>query len=141
MPRNIIIRINEFSNITSASKKTVLLNGVEVAKFTGNKFTIKNVTEENVKLTLKLWNGFYSTECEIPATQNSCLVEFDYKMDRILRLVFLAVLLLTFIDIFFIKLLPVVVYYVLFYGSLFAWGLIDVIRRKKKFAVTVTEVE
>lgn len=141
MPRNIIIRINEFSNITNASKKTVLLNGVEVAKFTGNKFTIKNVTEENVKLTLKLWGGFYSTECEIPASQNACLVEFDYKMDRILRLVFLAVLLLTFIDIFFIKLLPVVVYYVLFYGSLFAWGLIDVIRRKKKFAVTVTEVE
>ena len=139
--RNIIIRINEFSNITSVSKKTVLLNGVEVAKFTSNKFTIKNVTKENVKLTLKLWNGFYSTECEIPATQNSCLVEFDYKMDRILRLVFLAVLLLTFIDIFFIKLLPVVVYYVLFYGSLFAWGLIDVIRRKKKFAVMVTEVE
>ena len=136
--RKVFLRISGLSSIDKLFPNKVFVNGEFVTKFKGDEFLLDGIDNSSTILRVDFFGGLYSTECVIPSCDKSCAIVFENKQDNIFKRVVLGVILVTIIEVVFVRMLPIWLCYTLLFGSILVWGCMDLLKRKKKFVPSVT---
>ena len=140
---NITIKISEDLSLWT---KRVFVNNEYYGKFRSNITTIdKDQDFDNLKIRVEMFWGYYSSEINIPKSENKSYVIFlEDKLSRLYRIAMVIVICFTLIDaitfhllnFFFSFPLPTL----LLCGTLLVF-LIDLIKRKKRFSISIHTIE
>lgn len=136
--RKVFLKVSGLSPFDKLFSNKLFVNGKYFAKFKGDEFLLDGIENSSAVVRVDFFGGLYSTECEIPSGDNSCAIVFENKQDTIFERIVLGVILVTVIEVVFVRVLPIWLCYSLLFGSLLAWGCMDLVKRKQKFIPTVT---
>lgn len=136
--RKVFLKISGLSFFDRLFSNKLFVNGKFFAKFKGEEFLLDGIDNSSIVVRVDFFGGLYSTECEIPSCDKSCVIVFENKQDRIFKGIVLGVILVTLIEVVFVRVLPIWICYTLLFGSFLVWGCADLVKRKRKFVPSVT---
>lgn len=136
--RKVFLKINGLSSFDKLFSNKVFVNGKFFSKFKGDEFLLEGIENSPTVVHVDFFGGLYSSECEIPSCDKPCAIVFENKQDNIFKRIVLGVILVTVIEVVFVRVLPIWLCYTLLFGSFLVWGCMDLAKRKKKFIPSIT---
>ncbi len=119
--------------------KKVYIDG----NFVGNIRTaeLKIDKPENAKkIKVEFLGGLFSTEYEIPADDNSYLLEFSRKSHRIFNSILIAILAITILDVTFTHFMSGMVMNILLCGIILFYIIYSLVTRKNRYSVSARKI-
>lgn len=133
---NIIIKFSS----NSFFSKHIFINNKYYGKTKSDEIKLEGSNEE-MNITVKMFCGFYTSKIYLPKKENkNYYIFFTDRYSDIYRIIYLFALIIVTIVAIFFNFASMFSFFMIFGGIIFCFILFDIIIRKKRYKITIYEL-